>query len=300
MHASTLSITIFLLLHGDVDRGETTGTLEAQRINESSGVAASITSLGMFWTHNDSGDGPNLYLIDAEGRHQATWRVEGAGAIDWEDICSFRLDEKAFLAIADTGDNDRRRKHVSLYVVEEPSPAEQLGQGQSLKVFRRLDFTYRDGPDDCEAVGFDPVSRQFVIVTKRPSGALSLTPGPAHVYLLPLASDSAAGPAVLDPVARLPGIQVTAADVAPDGSGVLVLTYLDALWFSRTAERGWAEVFAEGSGRWIRMPPRRQGEAVCFEPDGQHVFLTSEGAKQPLWRRAAPSDEIESKDQKRP
>ena len=290
MNAATVSLMIFLLLHGDVDRGESTGTIEAPHINESSGVAASRINEGMFWTHNDSGDGPNLYLIDMKGMHRATWRVQGASAVDWEDICSFWWDGKAFLAIADTGDNDRVRKHVSLYLVEEPRlpPAGEGGQAGNLKVFRRLDFTYRGGPDDCEAVGFDPVSNQFVIVTKRPSGALSLSPGPAHVYLLPLASEAPARQTVLDPIATLPGIQVTAADVAPDGGGVLVLTFLDALWFSRTPDQEWSDVFDGAGGRWIRMPPRRQGEAVCFESDGRNIFLTSEGKKQPLWRRTAP------------
>lgn len=298
MFIATVSLIVLPLSFGDVDRGEIAGTLEAPGINESSGVAASRINRGMFWTHNDSGDGPNLYLIDTRGKHRATWRVKGAGAVDWEDICSFRLGEKVMLAIADTGDNDRRRKYVSLYLVEEPSlpPAEQGRQALGLKVFRRLDFTYQDGPDDCEAVGFDPISQQFVIVTKRPSGALALLAGPAEVYLLPLTSTTQGRPVVLDPVASIAGIQVTAADVAPDGSGILVLTFLDALWFHRPSDQAWAEVLAEHRKRWIRMPPRRQGEAVCFEPDGRHVFLTSEGAKQPLWRRAAPLFENESEE----
>ena len=36
------------------------GRLEDGTVNESSGVAASRANAGLYWTHNDSGDGPFL------------------------------------------------------------------------------------------------------------------------------------------------------------------------------------------------------------------------------------------------
>src|SRR5687767_14630941 len=38
--------------------------LENQSVKESSGIAASRRNAGIFWTHNDSGDGPFIYAFD--------------------------------------------------------------------------------------------------------------------------------------------------------------------------------------------------------------------------------------------
>ena len=63
-------------------------TLEDRSIRESSGVVASRKNPGLFWTHNDSGDGPFVYAFDRAGRGRGTFRVEGAKALDWEDIAA--------------------------------------------------------------------------------------------------------------------------------------------------------------------------------------------------------------------
>src|SRR6185503_2192860 len=57
-------------------------------INESSGLVASRTNPGAYWTHNDSGDGPFIYAFDTRGQSLGTFRVNGATNRDWEDIAS--------------------------------------------------------------------------------------------------------------------------------------------------------------------------------------------------------------------
>src|SRR5882762_10325871 len=96
-----------------------TGTLQSPRVKESSGVAVSRAHPGVLWTHNDSGDGAYVYATDLTGADRGFVRIEGARAVDWEDIalgpCPARRD--ACLYIADTGDNDRTRKSVVIYAV---------------------------------------------------------------------------------------------------------------------------------------------------------------------------------------
>jgi hypothetical protein len=36
------------------------------------------------------------------------------------------------------------------------------------------------------------------------------------------------------------------------------------------------------------MPPRRQGESICFGETANELWLTSEGAEQPIWRVKIP------------
>src|SRR5262245_23653064 len=45
------------------------------QLRESSGLAISRSQPGILWSHNDSGDGPNLYAIDISGKLLAVFRV---------------------------------------------------------------------------------------------------------------------------------------------------------------------------------------------------------------------------------
>src|ERR687890_1007828 len=97
-------------------------TLEDRSIDESSGIVASRRNPGLFWTHNDSGDGPLVYAFDRAGRSRGAWRVEGAQARDWEDIAAGRGPEpgRAYLYAGDIGDNEERREFVTVYRFPEP------------------------------------------------------------------------------------------------------------------------------------------------------------------------------------
>ena len=93
--------------------------LECREITESSGLAEVA---GRVWTHNDSGDTPRFFLFDRNGTHLAIVELDGARAVDWEDLCAFQRDGRQYIAVADAGDNDRRRDHVEIYIAELPSP----------------------------------------------------------------------------------------------------------------------------------------------------------------------------------
>ena len=102
---------------------ELTGTLPPI-LAESSGLAVSRTQPGVYWSHNDSGDGPNLYAIDASGRLLATFQIGGAEARDWEDMASGpcigdlapagAAAPPVCLYLADIGDNDRVRQWLTV------------------------------------------------------------------------------------------------------------------------------------------------------------------------------------------
>jgi hypothetical protein len=88
-------------------KGRLVCLLANKKITESSGLAASRRTAGVFWTHNDSGDKPSLYAFDLRGRDLGTWQIQGAAGRDWEDMASFSLGGKPWLLVADTGDNDQ-------------------------------------------------------------------------------------------------------------------------------------------------------------------------------------------------
>src|SRR5215213_1725953 len=55
-------------------------------LHESSGLAVSHRQAGVLWTHNDSGDGAELFAVDVSGRALGTSRITGAENEDWEDV----------------------------------------------------------------------------------------------------------------------------------------------------------------------------------------------------------------------
>jgi len=275
--ALALALTSSLLFAGekfDYAQGRQVCALANQAVDESSGIAASRLTPGVFWTHNDSGDQPRLYAFNAKGEDLAVITVEGAISRDWEDMASFTRGGKAFLVVADIGDNDSERDFCTLYLIPEPrlDPAKHGVRGKVRA--EALDFRYEDGPHDCEAVAVDPTSKTIFLITK----ALA---GKCRAYAI---ENPKSGPALLVAKAvATPKVPiVTAMDVSPDGLRAIVLTYGNAFEYTRGPDEKWAAAFAR-EPRAVSMPPRRQGEAICYGPDGKTLYLTSEGAPCPLF-----------------
>jgi hypothetical protein len=70
-------------------------------------------------------------------------------------------------------------------------------------------------------------------------------------------------------------------DISPDGRRAVVLTYGSAYEYTRLGKESWGDAFAR-KGRELKMPTRRQGESICYGPDGKTLYLTSEKLPTPL------------------
>lgn len=239
-------------------------------ILESSGLAASRATPNVFWTHNDSGDGPRLFAFDESGQDLGVVSLAGITAIDWEDIASFRRDNQGWLLVADVGDNTRRRETCQLHLLPEPALHKRTAT-----VHTTINFRYEGSPKDCEAVGIDGSSNTVLLATKatfRPEiFVLQLPPAPTERVLVARLITTISVPFA------------TALDVSPDGRRAIVLTYADAYEFQRREYESWADAFKR-QPQVIKMPARRQGESICYAPDGRSLFLTSEKQPTPLWK----------------
>jgi hypothetical protein len=114
---------------------------------ESSGLVLSRSRAGVLWTHNDSGSAPWVYGIDEQGHAIQETLVEGADAVDWEDIA---IDDHGNLYVADFGNNKNRRKDLRVFVVPEPTP-----EDTSVRATKTLRFRYGD------QTAFPPNKRSF-------------------------------------------------------------------------------------------------------------------------------------------
>jgi len=248
------------------------------RIDESSGLAASIRYRDAFWTHNDSGDSARIFLIDQGGRTRGVVHLEGVAALDWEDIASYRSGGEGWILVADVGDNSRRRETSILYLLREPE-IPVPGKGEEAPILEvepdfEIRFRYEDGPRDCEAVAVDATESAIYLLSKE-----LVT---CRMYSLPIPAAGSAGPHVARFVAEVRLPFPTAMDISPDGRRAVVLTYGDAYLFSRAEGEPWARAFSRAP-RAVKAPARPQGEAICYGPDGWTLYLTSENAHQPLW-----------------
>ncbi len=246
-------------------------TIRSDRLQETSGVVVSRAHRGVVWSHNDSGDGPYLYATDLSGTDRGRLRVAGAAAVDWEDMAPGPCPSEpgACLYIADTGDNGRQRRTVTVYAVREPaSPA---GRGDTLTAqARRLRLRYPGGPRDVEALYVTPDGTLF-LVSKVRSGA-------ARVYRADRAHWS------IDTVVQAQEVQelriprsqpVTGAAIRRDGQ-VVALRVPDEVLFFTPGAAGALAPRDSGSCRLAGL--QAQGEALAFIDDSTLV-LTSERAR---------------------
>jgi hypothetical protein len=253
------------------------GKLENPKLKEVSGLAASSLYPGLLWAINDGGDKPLLYAVGSDGADLGTFRVEGASNYDWEALASFRLQDGAYLLIADVGDNWEQRQTVTLYVVKEPAiTAAGLGGDTAVPIAWQIDFTYEDGPQDCEAAAVDPVTQSVLLLTKRGVSPM--------LYEMPLQPAAAAAPLAARRLASVPHFNwPTDMDLSPDGLAAVVLTYNHAYLFRRKPGDEWPEAFLKKPRR-LRFETLMQQEAACFGFYGKTVWVTSERRPAPLVR----------------
>ncbi len=163
------------------------GDIQDQELNESSGLASSNLAEDVLWSFNDSGDSARIFALSSTGDALGQWQINIANPTDWEAMDSFVIDDKAYLLIADVGDNLSWRPFVSVIVVEEP----ELGSDTSkiLEPIWLKSFRYPDGPRDCEAVAVDTSRGEILFMSKRQV--------PNELYRIPLEQIKAADDSIL-------------------------------------------------------------------------------------------------------
>lgn len=269
------------------------GKLESNRLDEASGLQS--TADGVLILHND--EGTRLYFTDAAGRDLGFADIDRAKNRDWEDLTRVPGEKGPMLVIGDIGDNDSRRKSVSLYFVPEPAPGER---GGPLRATHRLRFSYPDGPRDAESMAYDPASGKILILSKRDN--------PPRLYGIPL--DLALWQSELEAefLAEVPGFrpptrmdimrtlgrgqwvsQPTGMDISPDGRLAAVITYRSLYLFRRGDAETWPEAMQRTPEEFIG-PPGLHDEAVGFTADGRSLFVASERRPSPLFRLDLPQE----------
>lgn len=262
------------------------GAVDDEALTETSGLAEGRANPGVLWVHEDSGAGPELRALSADGGTLGIWSLE-AGAQDWEDIAAVSEPETgaALIYVGDIGDNGEERDAVVVYRVAEP----EVGAGGALTA-EAITLAYPEGPRDSEALLADPETGDLFLVTKDRDGQSGV-----YRKAAPHAPDTTepAEPAELSLVASLDfsseplaGVMTTGGDISPDGRWIVIRTYLqDAYLWYRAPGQTVGEALA-GEPCVVELPAEPQGESVGFSLDGQGLYTLSEGELQTVYYTA--------------
>lgn len=270
---------------------ELVSRIEQDKITESSGLARSIRNDGVLWTMNDDSEA-RLYAFDESGRHRGRLTLDPATNRDWEDLASFVFDGRAYLLVADVGDNAARRDSVRLYIVAEPDLA--VDDKVRSAPDWTIDVSFPDGPRDVESVAVDITSKQILLLTKRTI--------PAELYAVPLKPETDTVVAsFLGTVESLPQPkkrdlamarkmndwwwQPSAMDIR--GRHVVIATYRAVFVYERLPDQSWRDALNSPPAR-ISLGGIRDVESVAISTDARFIYVTTEGEAPPLLKSALP------------
>ncbi|MFZ6010504.1 MAG: hypothetical protein ACOYXT_09165 [Bacteroidota bacterium] len=254
----------------DFYAGEKLAELRNEKIQEASGLASSITHRGYLWTHNDSGNPPEIFLVDETLAVRLTCVLSGVENRDWEDISVGPGPEpgKNYIYVADIGDNMAQYRYKHIFRFEEPLLKEGITE-TIITDFDSISFRLPDGIKDTEALMIDPTTKDLFVVSKREE--------PVVVYRVPYpyaTTDSL----VAETVTTLPLTQIVAGDISADGREVIMKNYQN-IYYWEVGEGQSVSDALKGKPKVLPYEEEPQGEALAFARDGSGYFTISEKKK---------------------
>ena len=243
----------------------TQAAIKAGVIDEASGMVDSQIANSL-WVIQDSGNPPELALLNYNGTVTGKLGIPELQNRDWEDLTIGVIDGQNFLFIAEIGDNDA--KHELSFIIKLPEPRTLTERPAKIE---RITFKYPDGPRDAETLLFDPRSKDLLIVSKRESSV--------RVYRLPYpqATDRTL---TAELVGTLPHTFITAGNISANGSEIVLKNYSTVFYWPRGSSETVADALKK---RATKLPylTEPQGEAFCFARNNSGYFTLSERANAP-------------------
>ena len=247
-------------------KGDQGFTITDPRITESSGLAASHLHPGIYWTHNDSNDGPYIYAVDsATGKTVARVTLSGVGKPRDVEAISIGPDNQIY--VGDIGDNlGGTWPYVWIYQLPEPRRLVD----QTVRATQYV-VKYTDGARNAESLVVDPKTGRPYIIDKNEDGG-HLYEGPAKL--------SPSGTNYFKPVATV-DLWATDAAISPDDKQLAVRGYFGGIYYD------WNGGEIKRKGR-LNVPLQGQGESVSYSADGTRLLYGSEGHDSPVQAQSVP------------
>lgn len=247
--------------------GEKLAELKNKKLEELSGLAAGINNPGLLWSLNDSGNKPEVFLLDTKLQIKLTCKLEGIKNRDWEDITVGPGPDpsKNYVYVGDIGDNMAKHKYKFVYRFEEPTFAEGTSE-MIIENFDKIIFKLSDKKKDSESLLIDPKTKDLYVVSKREE--------PVVVYKLPYPYNPG-DTLTASPIASIPVTQIVAGDFSADGNEILLKNYQNIYYWKIEGNNTIDETFTT-SPKILPYEEEPQGESITFARDGSGFYTVSE------------------------
>jgi len=234
-------------------------------IRECSGIVKSRQSSDLYWVHNDSSGGSEIFAVRRNGSLAGTLPTRFSN-IDWEDITT---DNSGNLYLVDCGNFRNTRRDLAIHVLKEPLDLEASPQmeGESYR------FEYPDQTEfppkrrifDCEALFW--AQGNLFLLTKNLGDTIT------RLYRFdPLQGNEINRPKLIG-VFDI-GPRVTGADASPDGQRLAVLT-TSSVWVFERPEG--SRNYFQGFAKMMRISAG-QCEAICWDDEDTLIIANENRA----------------------
>nr|WKN36344.1 hypothetical protein K4G66_28700 [Tunicatimonas sp. TK19036] len=246
-------------------------------LSESSGLE-SIEGRWL-WSHNDSGNRPQLIALDTAGHLIKLKTIANAENVDWEDLAQ---DQDGNLYVGDVGDNAKQRDTLTIYRLE-PTDASDTVWADIIRFTYPYDHHTQNGQKphfDVEAMCV--VRDSLWLFSKNRTKPYD---GYTRIYRVPKQAGTYEATLIdslyLGRGTRLKELEwVTSADLSPDQQHLVLLTY-SGLWIYSCWQN---HSLADSKVTKLAFTTISQKEAVCFVSPTE-IYLTDEVTKQVLGGR---------------
>ncbi|XP_052092965.1 uncharacterized protein LOC127729270 [Mytilus californianus] len=243
-------------------------------ITEVSGIAASRVHTDILYVHNDSGDGPFIYAINAiTGEVQSKISINKAINNDWEDIAYGVCHGQEYcLFIGDFGGNSWNGSRDVIYRVREPAV---INQTLTVDIDATIHFSWTE--QNCEIIMVDPKGDIYLVskTTGVPAKAVyvpsSAWNNPDITNLTDLVSMSF----------HTEHPDPTGGDISPNGTEMVIIS-VDNLYYWNVTDGDFLSALVSDPIN-LKYKDEPKGEAVCWKPDGSGFYTLSEGLNQPIY-----------------
>jgi hypothetical protein len=248
--------------------GQKAGTINPSRMETLAGLAASRINSGVLWAH-DAGAIKQIFAISTTGKAIDDYTFDRT-LTDAEDIAvgPGPTAGSQYIYLADCGG-----ARSTITIARFPEPAVDLDPHTpgNIPLANQAYFalSYPDGAHNARAIMVDPISSDLFVITYEDTTAnvyrsVQLSPSMTLVGTVPLAG-------------------VTAADISPDGSEIIMRSASAALRWTR----GVGETIQQALAFTPHSIPilgtiEINGDSIAFAADASGYFTTSQAQNPPL------------------
>ena len=249
---------------------------------ESSGIAASATVPGAFFVVDDGTGADEIDAVASDGSLLARLKIAGMSARNAEALSAGPCGSRPgrCLYIGDVGDNDAKRRSITIYRVDEPSLSAPVSAPRAPLAADAWRYTYPDGPHNAEALVALPKGSLLVLTKSAPDPATGQVPahriyrapagGGVLTYLSSYRPPEPAAPAQ----SLVTGTVVTDASYSP--GRMLLLTYDEVIEYLAPRTGFDPATFPSWPHHELPAPPMIQSEGITADLTGCGYEVTSE------------------------